>query len=193
MIGDRPTAPVASAEAITTSRLNARNNSGLLVRAAEANRRGSRKRPIASMMTTTSAPFHSVPNSAAPLSPVCGPNAPRMKMIGTSAMSSSSSIARALRPTGLSVPAIGSTSAVEDSASAMPSPAAPLICWPIPSRIAVSNPAQINSLSSPSPNTWLRIAHSRANDNSRPISNSSRITPNSANGPIASGLVIVTK
>ena len=46
-------------------------------------------------------------------------------MIGTNARSSNSSIANAARPTGLVVPTSGSTSAVEESASASPSPIAP--------------------------------------------------------------------
>ena len=52
-------------------------------------------------------------------------------MIGTSARSSNSSIANAARPTGLWVPTIGSTSAVEDSASARPSAIAPVQLWPV--------------------------------------------------------------
>ena len=48
------------------------------------------------------------------------------------------------------------------------------------------------SSAAPTPNTSRRIAHSRRNDSSSPIENSSRMMPNSANGSIASGLVMVT-
>ena len=51
----------------------------------------------------------------------CGASAPSAKTIGTSARSSNSSIAKAERPTGLAVPTSGSTTAVDDKASAMPS------------------------------------------------------------------------
>ena len=43
-------------------------------------------------------------------------------MIGTSARSSNNSIEKDARPTADLVPAIGSTSAVDDNASAMPRP-----------------------------------------------------------------------
>ena len=113
-------------------------------------------------------------------------------MIGTSAMSSNSSIASAARPTGLVVPAIGSTSAVEDSASASPSPSAPdQYCPIIAITSAISAALPISSIA-PSPNTSRRIAHNRSNDSSSPIENSSRMIPNSANGAIASGSVMVT-
>lgn len=112
-------------------------------------------------------------------------------MIGTSARSSNKSIANAPRPTGLVVPTSGSTSAVDDSASARPSPAAP--AQSCPSRctaIAISTADPISS-AGPVPNTCARIAHSRLNDSSSPIENSSRMMPNSANGSIECGLDMV--
>ena len=58
-------------------------------------------------------------SDAAP--PACGAIAPSRNTIGTSARSSNSSMPSADRPTGLWVPTSGSTSAVEDRASARPS------------------------------------------------------------------------
>ena len=60
-----------------------------------------------------------------------GAKAASAKMIGTSARSSNNSIAKADLPTGLAVPAIGRTSAVEDRASARPRPIAPAQLCPI--------------------------------------------------------------
>ena len=113
-------------------------------------------------------------------------------MIGTSARSSNSSIEKAVRPTGLTVPAIGSTSAVEESASARPMPIAPVQPWPIRCSATPISSAEPISSAAPSPNTARRIDHSRLNDSSSPIENSSRTMPNSANGSIACGSVIVT-
>ena len=62
-MGERPTAEVASAAMITTSRLAARNNSGLLVRAAWENSRGKATRPPISNTAIVSAPVHNVRNS----------------------------------------------------------------------------------------------------------------------------------
>ena len=112
-------------------------------------------------------------------------------MIGTSARSSNSSMAKAPRPTAPVVPTSGSTKAVEDSASASPSPIAPAQfcpsrCSPAP----ISSPEPSNS-AAPVPNTNRRIDHKRRNDSSSPIENSSRTMPNSANGSIACGSVIV--
>ena len=113
-------------------------------------------------------------------------------MIGTSAMSSNSSIDRAARPTGVCVPAIGSTNAVDESASARPRPSAPVQCCPI----SISSPASSSpipaSSSAPSPKTSRRIVHKRLNDSSRPMVNSSSVMPNSANGSNPSGSVMVT-
>ncbi len=120
---DRPTAVVARLAAITTSRLADRNSSGLLVRAACANRRGSRKRPITSIAAIVAVPRSKVLTSPPePSAWACGAIAPSRKMIGTIARSSNSSIASAERPTGLVVPTKGSTKAVEDRASARPRP-----------------------------------------------------------------------
>ena len=112
-------------------------------------------------------------------------------MIGTIMMSSNNSIDSAARPTGLVVPAIGSTIAVEEKASAKPSAIAPVQYWPIIARkIASSVPITSNS-SAPSPNTSRRICHSRLKLSSSPMVNSSRMMPNSAKGSSASGSEIV--
>ena len=130
--GDSPAAVVARLAAITTSRLAARNSSGLLVRAACPNIRGSSKRPPTNNAATVSTPRPSVVSKPIhPASPAEGANAPNPKMIGTSARSSNSSIANAARPTALVVPAIGITKAVEDRASARPRPIAPPVLSPV--------------------------------------------------------------
>ena len=49
-----------------------------------------------------------------------------------------------------------------------------------------------SNCAAPSPNTSLRIVHSRPNDSSSPIENSSRTMPNSANGSIPCGSEMVT-
>ena len=112
-------------------------------------------------------------------------------MIGTSPRSSNNSIANAPRPTAPVVPASGNTSAVEDSASASPSPIAPgqscpSTCSPTP--MITADPS---SSAAPVPNTWLRIVHSRRKLSSSPMVNSSRMIPNSANGSIASRFEMV--
>ena len=112
-------------------------------------------------------------------------------MIGTMAISSNSSMESAARPTAVCVPAIGSTSAVEDSASARPRPSAPVQYWPSIVRNTAIRPALIVSSIRPSPNTSLRIVHSRLNESSSPMVNSSRMMPNSANGASPSGSVMV--
>ena len=61
-IGERPTSAVARLAPITTSSDAARNSSGLLVRAAWANRRGRARRPITIIASTTSAPIQIVSN-----------------------------------------------------------------------------------------------------------------------------------
>ena len=100
-------------------------------------------------------------------------------------------MANAPRPTALVVPTSGSTSAVEDSASASPSPIEPAqFCPSRWSPAPISNAEPISS-AAPVPNTSCRIAHNRRNDSSSPIENSSRMIPNSASGSIAWGLVIV--
>ena len=184
---------VARLAAITTSSEAARNSSGLLVRAACANSRGSSKRPPTNRIATVNtARPPTLTNPAQPAAAAIGPSAPSTKMIGTSARSSNSSIANAVRPTGLAVPAIGNTSAVEDRASAIPSAIDPVQaspisrCRPVP-RIM---PDAI-SCAAPVPKTNWRIDHRRLNDSSSPIENSSNTMPNSAKGSIACGSEIV--
>ena len=113
-------------------------------------------------------------------------------MIGTIARSSNSSIASAARPTGLVVPTKGSTRAVDDKASASPSPTAPAQPWPIRCKASPMTKAETISSAAPTPNTSRRIVHSLRNDSSSPIEKSSRMMPNSANGSIASGFEMVT-
>ena len=101
-------------------------------------------------------------------------------MIGTIMISSNSSIDSAARPTGVDVPEIGSTMAVEEKARAKPSASAPVqYCPIIESTTAAIEPMMISS-SAPSPNTSRRICHRRLNDSSSPMVNSSRMIPNSA-------------
>ncbi len=143
-------------------------------------------------MTIVRPPSQSVSTSpSSPAASARGASAPSAKMIGTSARSSKISMASADRPTGPVVPTIGSTSAVEDNASAMPRPSAPASGWPIRlSAKPITNP-EARSCAEPSPNTWTRIAHRRLNDSSSPMVNSSITMPNSANGSIASRSVMV--
>ena len=191
-IGESPTTAVARLAPITTRRLAARNSSGLLVRAACANRRGRAMRPTTSRTSTTRPPCHSV--STRPSQPsacALGAIAPSMKMIGTMAMSSNSSIESAARPTGVCVPEIGNTIAVEERAKASPRPIAPVQYWPIIDSAIARLVPMITSSSAPSPKTSFRICHNRLNESSRPIENSSRMIPNSANGSRLSGSLIV--
>lgn len=112
-------------------------------------------------------------------------------MIGTSARSSNSSIEKALRPTGLVVPTIGSTRAVEERASAKPRPIAPAQPWPRIWRPIAISPAATVSSAAPRPKTSRRMLHNRRRDSSSPIEKSSRMMPSSANGAIEAGSVIV--
>ena len=96
--GDRPTIPVAMLARMTVSRLIARNISGFLVRAAWANNGLSIMRPTASMAKTTSTPSEAVRISS-PTSP-WPPISSIRNSIGTSARSSKTSMAKAVRPTG---------------------------------------------------------------------------------------------
>ena len=115
-----------------------------------------------------------------------------MKMIGTIAISSNSSIESAALPTGELVPEIGSTIAVDDSASARPSAIAPVQYWPIIASTSAMEVPMIVSSSAPSPKTSLRICHNRLNDSSSPMVNRSRMIPNSAKIARESGSDIVT-
>ncbi len=114
-------------------------------------------------------------------------------MIGTIMMSSNSSIDSAARPTGVRVPEIGSTIAVEENARAKPSASAPDgLMLPASPRKAASEEPMMSSSSAPKPNTSLRICHKRLKLSSSPMANNSKTIPKSANGASASGLVIVT-
>ncbi|MDG5972204.1 hypothetical protein JAGODDHD_02967 [Sphingomonas paucimobilis] len=117
--------------------------------------------------------------------------APSAKMMGTSARSSNSSMAKAPRPTGLVVPTKGSTSAVEERVSASPSPIAPANPWPIKCNAPPIRIAEPSNSAAPVPNTSLRIAQSLRKESSNPMENSNNMMPNSAKGSIDSGLEIV--
>ena len=176
-----------------TNRQAARNISGFLVRAAWAKRRGRINRPPTSISPTVTKLNNSVhPSAASPASCAIGPIAPRKKMIGTIATSWNRRMPSAALPTGVLVPDIGRTSAVEDRASARPRPKAPIGFWPrATSAPAISNPQPISS-AAPTPNTVPRICHKRFIESSRPIEKSSRTMPNSAKGSIASRSEMVT-
>ena len=192
-MGESPTAVVARLARMTVNRLTDRNSSGLLVRAACANSGGNSHRPRISIAATVATPIAmTLANSANPPVAADGAIALNKKMIGTSAKSSNNSIASASFPTGLVVPAIGKTSAVDDSVSARPSPIAAAAVSPNNIRAsAMSPPAPISS-TAPKPNNGRRIAHNRLNDNSSPIENRRRMIPSSAKGAIEEGSVIVT-
>ena len=123
---EKPMAEVTRLATITISRQADRNSSGLLVRAAWANNGGRRNRPRNSIATAVTPPIRRVVSSGpTPVPAAWGASAPRRNTIGTSARSSNSSMASAERPTGLWVPTSGITIAVDDKASARPSPVAP--------------------------------------------------------------------
>ena len=189
-MGDKPTAVVATLARMTTSRLADKKSSGLLVRAACEKSTGSANLPTISIAATVAIPKNATDRNGP--SPPPTPTAPRTKIIGTSARSSNKSMAKARRPTALDVPAIGMTSAVDDSASAKPKPsAAPLLRPSSISAPAMSN-ADTNNSAAPKPITRWRMPHNLRNDSSRPMENNSRMMPSSANGPIASASVIDT-
>jgi hypothetical protein len=189
-MGDNPDAVVATLARITTRRLADRKSSGLFVRAACANRTGSVNQPTTNIRMIVIAP------KAAALarcsSPPLPPSAPSKKMIGKRARSSKSSIGKASRPTLLEIPAIGRTSAVDDRASASPSPSAASLLLPSATRPPAIRTAETISSAAPKPITRRRMPHSRRKESSNPIEKSRRMIPSSANGPIASGSVIET-
>ena len=138
MIGERPTSEVERAAAMTTSMVAARNSSGLFVCAAWAEQAagaGACRRP-AGQLRRCRRKAASRRGWDRRTCAATGPIAPRMKMIGTRAISSNRSIESAARPTGPCVPAMGSTSAVDERASARPRPNAPLMLRPVPSSTA---------------------------------------------------------
>ncbi len=101
-------------------------------------------------------------------------------------------MANAARPTGLFVPDMGRTRAVEDKAKARPRPSAPAGFCPIRySTKPMIKPEMVNS-AAPTPKTRRRIDQRRLKDSSSPMEKSSKIMPNSANGSIASRSLIVT-
>jgi hypothetical protein len=107
-------------------------------------------------------PIHNT--SIAPAQPPVapnGPSTPRTKMIGTSAKSSNRSIEKADLPTALVKPTRGSTTAVEDRASASPRPIAPAQLWPIRCNTSAMIAADTSSSAAPTPNTSRRMVHSR--------------------------------
>ena len=168
----------------------ARNNSGFFDRAAWANNAGRTKRPTKRMVTITSVPSTAMRPRLFDAAP---PAAPMRNSIGTSARSSNRSIARAARPTGLCVPDIGNTSAVEDIASANASQSA-LIGGRLATISAPPINAAVSSISAaPIPNTIFRIATRRRKLSSSPIENSKSTMPSSANGLIPSGSEIDTQ
>ena len=190
-MGESPTDAVRVAARITTSNEMARNSSDFFDRAAWANRAGSRNRPATRMARITRVPL----SATAPRLPALAaapPAAPIRNSIGTSARSSNNSIASAARPTGLWVPLIGSTSAVELIASARLSHNALCVGQSTATRKPPISAAVPSISAAPIPNTIRRIANSRLKLSSRPIPNSSRTIPSSANGVIPSGSVIVT-
>ena len=189
---ENPIAEVTMLATITTSRHAARNTSGFLVRAACANRIGSSSRPPNSMPTATAPPSSNVPSSGPTPAVALGDIAPSANTIGTSARSSNSSMPSAARPTALCVPTSGSTIAVDESASANPSPIDPGMPWPMRCSPTPMITAAPTSSAAPTPNTIRRIDHKRRNDSSRPIENSNRTMPSSAKGATASGFEIVT-
>ena len=86
----------------------------------------------------------------------------------------------------------GCTKAVEDMASASPSTIAAGRLLPIRISAPPISNAPKPSSAAPIPNTWRRIVTNRLKLSSSPIANSSRMIPNSANGAIAAGSVMVT-
>jgi hypothetical protein len=73
----------------------------------------------------------------------------------------------------------GMTTAVDDSASPMPSTAAETKVWPISMKMAARPTVQAATWVRPSPNTSRRMALRRSHDNSSPIMNSRKATPSS--------------
>src|SRR3546814_11360853 len=82
-------------------------------------------------------------------------------MIGTSITSSNSSIEKEARPTGLCVPTIGSTRAVDDSASARPSAVAVCQLDPVASITPPISSDDSSSSADPLPNTSCLMSHKR--------------------------------
>ncbi len=186
--GDRPTIPVAMLARMTVSRLIARKISGFLVRAAWANNGLSIMRPTASMAKTTSTPSEAVRISS-PISP-WPPISSIRNSIGTSARSSKTSMAKAVRPTGPSVPEMGRTRAVEDMASARPRAMAAGAAVPLTNRPAEMSRAQPISSALPVPSAVRPMLFSRRKLMCSPAENSSRTMPSSANGSMPSGSLI---
>ncbi len=183
-IGDRPAAVVASAATMTTSRLADRNSSGLLVRAACANRRGRSSRPNSSIAPTTTTPSSRIFPSAPEIGAAARAQAPRGRRRSAPGPDPRTAAwrRRSGRP-GWSFRRAGRTSAVEERVRARPTATAP------PGREARSGrayrpgaSADSSSSAAPRPKTARRIAHRRRKDSSSPIAKSSRMIPNSANG-----------
>ena len=144
------------------------------------------------MAPTMSTPIPSVPSNPSTPATAPGLRAPSRKMIGTSAKSSNSNMASASLPTGLVVPEIGNTNAVDESASASPRPSAAVLFSPrSASGMPISSAPPMSSVA-PNPIRDPRICHNRLNDSSRPMENSNRMMPSSANGSMRSGSLIVT-
>ena len=83
------------------------------------------------------------------------------------------------------------TTAVEDSARAAPIAAAGATSSPKAMAARAMAARHRLTCSAPMPNTQRRIKRRRSHDSSRPIMNSRKTTPNSANWAISSGLAMV--
>ena len=179
-IGERPTAPVAMLARMTTSRLTARNSSGLLVRAAWANRGGRSSRP-----PTSSAGDH------------------QRALPGDVEQAARRARGRRCRTGTAAGPAPDPRTAASPGRRGRPGWSSPQSAgrarsttWPARSparwRFATASPmaksappisaAPANSSAAPTPNTAMRMATSRRKLSSSPIENSSRTMPSSANG-----------
>ena len=159
---EKPIAEVTRLATITTSRQAARNTSGFLVRAACANRIGSSSLPPNSRPSATAPPSSRVPSSGPTPAVARRRHRAQARRRSGPAQRLRTAACRARRgPTADCVPTSGRTIAVEDSASARPSPIEPGIPCPIRCRPPPMIAAQPRSSAAPTPNTIRRIDHSR--------------------------------
>ena len=193
---ERPLAAATRAVATITSRQAAMNSSVERVRATrwKSGRRATRPATTISTRATTACP--SARASAPPRSPPSRrPSTAMANRIGATARSWNRRTAKLVRPAG--VPSrfcsasTGSTTAVEESASASPTSTAPATGWLSAMRMIAITAAEAATWIEPRPKTSRRSTRSRSQDSSIPIMNMRKITPNSARCAISERLPMV--
>ena len=177
---DRPAREAINAVPVTISRAVVVNTSGVRAPPMTRNSGGSRNRPATRIAAIAATP-RTTPCQGTWLGSVCRTSRGTSATRGMKDRSWNSSTAKPSRParevSRSRSASIGSTMAVEDIASPVPSTTAPAQAMPVVWAMAARAAAHSSRCMVPRPNTLRRITHRRCGRTSRPIRNSSMTTP----------------